>query len=764
MHSDMHRIALVLVSLAGLCSSGHLCSANLDDLDPLAIQPASADEAIELTDTIVARTRLTLADLTPENCSRLAEIFGLVVAATDSLAPTKKQLRTLRDRGADLALLCRQLVKSIESQHQDDEYALETFYRSRGWYLMNGAFTTLRYWQAWIDLRIATIVAEPEERLRKLSAAERGFQLTSLRIHYPRIVYGSWLGMAKVEMERHEYQQAERRISMLNEAIAGSQLSDLQAAVDREFRVLKLMQGEDMLAPAEGGALTAEAAKQLWSEAFVLLERQRKEATGAILAGQRLQRVLQSGFVDDQLLTQLMGYRAQIVGTEIGPIGHLVELEYAFDYQKYNTVVLKYREFLAASQSRYSLDLSRYQYHYAVSLYHIELYEDALSVVEDLRVSDGAAATLEPELSKLQFAIAAKLYLHRADSESKRAYLKSARNLIENTKGSPKTDADQARAWAVLARFEQDADLSREYFSNAEELAGSHSDLVILPRYLKLSELFDEAYRENDTKRLNRLAEQGIDLYGDLPASRRKEPEIAALAVQFESLLKDDPLKLSRKIDRLSEQHRDDEAVQRRLFRARFLLAGRESSGLSEYLRNMNPSDTSLWMQDELYKLIFARDKSGDIAELKDLTEWLIPKYSGRPETYRYLQLLRIRSYMHIEQFDIAFRLATDLVTEFPESGDAWKIYAESAQRSGNDFEADRAWARIAGASVEGSPLWLNSAIKRLELQSYESRDSACRLLNKSAHYIARMDAAQYATLEKWNRQLNCKIDEYKGA
>ncbi len=763
MVSDLRQIVILILSLAGLCSSQQLGAIEVDGLDLPDTQPASAAEAIEATTAIVARARDASHALTSANCATLADAYALVVASTDKLSPTISQLHTLRERGADLAVLCRQVIQAIERRYRDDESALETFYRSRAWYLMNGAIATLRYWQAWIDLSLATMAPNQEERLRMLSAAQRAFQFTSLHVHYPGIVYGSWLGLAKVEIERDEYQKAEQRIRLLEQALSGSTLTDLKMAVDRELRVLKLQQGAETVISPATGQLSEEAANALWDEALILLEKQREEGTGAILAAQRLRAVLQSGFIDDQRLTELMAYREQVVGTDVGLLSHLVELEYAFDYQKYNTVVLKYRDFIASSGATYSLNLSRYQYHYAVSLYHIDLYEDALAVVLELRESAVRAAKLEPALSTLQFAVAGKLFQYRADAESKRAYVESARNVVGRTQGSEENDMTVARAWAVLARFEEDREIALQYFSTAEKYAGSSQDLVTLARYLKLGEQFENAYRENDTEELRTLAERGARVYRELKKSQRNEPAVAALAVQFDALGKEDPVVISRRIDKISQLYPNDESLQRRLFRARLLLAGRIPAGLPGYVGNLASNDTNYWMQDELYRLVVARDRSGDLSGLGQLAEWLIPQFSGRPEVFRYLHLVMIRSFMHAGESELAFQLATDMVNEFPQSGDAWKIYAEAAQQSGNLFEADRAWARIAHASVEGSPLWLDSAINRLELQSYESRDIACRLLTNSAPYISSMDAAQFVTLEKWNRQLQCQINEYEG-
>lgn len=759
----MRNVILVMLCGIFLFASHRLSALDLSETEGLDRPMESAEEAQNVVDALVAGAQHAFESLSPKNCKELADKFGKIISELDRLSPSIQQLQSLRDRSAEMSVLCRKKIRSIEDQHRNDEAALEAFYRSRNWYLLNGAFSTIRYWQAWIDLSLAKQPVEPKERLRLLSSSERAFQQSALRIHYPSIVYGSWMGMARVAIERGVYEEAERRLLLLDQAISANNFPSLQESIDAERRFLEILKGRDSALGPVGGKLSTAEARQLLNEAFILLERQRKEGTGGILAAERVKSVLQSDYLDDQILSQLQGYREEIAGRDIGPIARLIEMEYAFDYEKYNTVVLKYREFLPYLRRYSELNLSGYQYHYAVALYQIELYEDALLAVRKLLKDEGSTSDLLPSLLKLQFASAAKLYSYRADTQSKEAYIASARDLLDRFPASAAKDKVLAQGWTVLAKFEADELLSREYFTRAEGLAGGDSEAIVVSRYARLGERFDQAYLANDSSGLEALAEEGLRTYLALPSSQRKRHALRALKLQFESLVAGDVEQLSRSIDALAKECADEESIQRRLFRARLLLHSRERLGLVRFVADSLANDSRYWKQDEAYKLVLAKDISGDLDGMAELASSLMSMYVDRPDQHRYLKLVQIRSYMHSGKHEQAFHYATDMLANFPESGDAWTIYAETAELNGSYFEADRAWARISSAAAKGSPRWLNASLKRVDLQTYEGSGNPCEVLNSAATYVSNMDAAQYAASVKLNRQYACQNNKLEG-
>lgn len=95
----------------------------------------------------------------------------------------------------------RAKVRDLEEATGEDEAALEALYRSDLWYEINHALSAFGYWRAWALLGVAQ--ARPAaERMQLLHRAEAGFKATSVRILYPGLVQGSWLGLGYVELAR----------------------------------------------------------------------------------------------------------------------------------------------------------------------------------------------------------------------------------------------------------------------------------------------------------------------------------------------------------------------------------------------------------------------------------------------------------------------------------------------------------------------------------------------------------------------------------
>ena len=132
-------------------------------------------------------------------CSPLADRFGELVNQTREGDALYDQLLAVRNLGETLHDSCREGIRALEGEAGEDEAALEALYRSEDWYEVNRALATLRYWQAWLDLSLGQVNPDEKARVTDLSRARRGFEAASLRILYPGLVYGSWLGLSYVD-------------------------------------------------------------------------------------------------------------------------------------------------------------------------------------------------------------------------------------------------------------------------------------------------------------------------------------------------------------------------------------------------------------------------------------------------------------------------------------------------------------------------------------------------------------------------------------
>ena len=107
------------------------------------------------------------------------------------------------------------------------------------------------------------------------------------------------------------------------------------------------------------------------------------------------------------------------------------------------------------------------------------------------------------------------------------------------------------------------------------------------------------------------------------------------------------------------------------------------------------------------------------------------------------------------------------MIVDFPDSGNAWLAYAESAEQLQRWFEAERAWAKITRGQVEGSTRWRDAMARRslalIAQYDAEGRDAKkdtaglCKVLHKSRLYRHLMSAEQQLKLEKSMNKWGCQ-------
>jgi hypothetical protein len=204
-----------------------------------------------------ARVRDEAAQWRPAEFRAASDAYGRLVEAARELRGAPPALAELRAAGDRFHVACRERFRALEAASGEDEAALEALYRSEQWHDINYALAAIRYWQAWVDLAIAGGAPSDELRLPALSRAERGFQATAVRILFPGLVYGSWLGMAWVERARGDDTAAEQRLQRLGMALTADPGNPLAEVVQAELAVLRARRGE---VQAGGGGLRAAGA------------------------------------------------------------------------------------------------------------------------------------------------------------------------------------------------------------------------------------------------------------------------------------------------------------------------------------------------------------------------------------------------------------------------------------------------------------------------------------------------------------------------
>lgn len=204
----------------------------------------------------------------------------------------------------------------------------------------------------------------------------------------------------------------------------------------------------------------------------------------------------------------------------------------------------------------------------------------------------------------------------------------------------------------------------------------------------------------------------------DLPKPQRREPWQRALALQMRAVLGEDPVQILAAIDAMLAESATDTRVRPVLLwaRLRVLAAIRDNAGLIAMAEQIAARGSDAEGERQFYQFLLELERKKQFALVAPLAEYFAPALTGQGSDQRQLGLLRIRTAAALGDAAGAFAIARDLVQTFPNSGDAWRAYAEVAERAGRKFEADRAWARIAAATPVGSPPWRDAMLHRLTL------------------------------------------------
>jgi hypothetical protein len=676
--------------------------------------------------------------------SERADAFGkLVSAARDAMAAAPAQQR-LRELGDELHAACRARIRALEAATGEDEAKLEDLYRSQQWYEINYALAAVRYWQAWIDLALAGTAADDAARVPALSRAERGFQSTAVRILYPGLVYGSWLGMAYVERARGDDAAAQKRLELLAGALATDPDNPLAKLVADELALLAVRRGEAVSPlPAGKGKLEPALARRLQEEAFALLEERRSEGIAALEAAERLRRLIDAGYLDDALLARMLAWRDELVGRDLGTVGLLLDAEYAAAHEQYETTVLKYREFAAKGGFELPINTAAFRYNYAVALHRLGYEREALEVAMPLREDRDVG----PAARKLVFLAAERRNREQPGAANRAALTRAASEFL----ASSPDDEDAAFAHLALAGGGDAA--ARTHLAAARRDARTRAAVEGVRLDAAVAAFTDAAAR-NDLAARASAARAALAAIDALPRAERRTLPLRVLALQLRVAAGTCDERIPDELQELREAAGADPALVRVLvWTALRALSG---EALLAHVAAL-PQPPAAAEADELVAFLQEREQARDYTTLAAVAERAVPVFATQPDVARQLVLMRHRALTALGRDAEAFAIALGLVQSYPDSGDAWFAYASSAERSGDIFAADRGWARIAAATPEGSDRWLDATLRRVALLSRTAGAQAahCDLLARADLYRERMNAAlgrQLAQLERENR------------
>jgi len=751
-----------------------------EELSALLVQSSQISGSVQskaLLDQIQRSLAVDLASLQPQDFVDVADAYGKLVAGEQERGGSRADFEYLLERGEGFYQRCRAKVRDLEQATGDREAALETLYRSDLWHDINYALSAFNYWRAWSKLGLAHSYQGQSEQVTWLNQAEHGFQSSSVRILYPGIVYGSWLGMAYTALAKGDEALAEQRLRRLVLALANDRENPARLQAETELTLLAIRKGElPSLPPMSAEPLTPTTARVYQDQALMLLQRERDSHSGAIEAAARLKRVIELGYLNDALLSRILAYRDEIAGHDIGLLSLYIDSEYGYAWQHYDTAVLKYQAFRQQGGLDLGVNVRVLQYHYAVALLKIQLARDALQEVEQLQHQTDLPEPVAQALPKLKFLIAQALYQRRDNRANRQRALAEAKYFLRS---SP-SDVDVGRAHLMIAQLSNDPATVKQHLRAARQdkkLKGS----VALTQIQRAISAFNRAVVQDEIGAQRDEAEKVLVALGDLPRSKRKQAWFKAVSLQMRTVLAvEDADKLAEvlaAIDNMyvaaqakpdDKKHALDQRIRRVLFwtQLRALDQYQQGRDLPAFIAGLARQAANAMAQKEVYQFLLAKELRHNYAQIIELGDVFYPALVGQPQDQRQLRLLQIRAATALGQHQHGHAIAQQLIADFPDSGNAWMAYATSAEQLGRWFEAERAWAKITRGQVAGSPRWRAAMARRSVALAGQFKDvdggakdvaGLCKVLAQTTVYRHLLNQSEQRTLDQSVEEWGCQ-------
>ena len=717
---------LLLIFITPVLMTTELHAQSLKSLEQASKNLSSAKNAVNLSNQLQQQLARNLKSLTPHDFVVAADTYGNLVAGAREQGGGRTEFQHLLKRGEGLYQRCREKIRNLEQATQEREAALEQLYRSDLWHDINYALSASVYWKAWAMLGLAHGYSGNKQQVKWLNKAERGFQGTSVRILYPGIVYGSWLGMAYVAQARGDDSLAEQRFKRLAQSLDSENAT--RKIAESELNLLAMRKGAlgGKLPKISGEPLTPATARLYQEQAFMLLERRKKTKSGGYDAAKRLKMVIEQGYLDNALLNRILAYRDEIAGRDIGTLSLYIDSEFAYATKQYSTAVLKYQDFRKQGGLKLPINTNMLQYHYAVALLKIKLAREAYVEVESLQRKKQLRSSLVKALPKLKFLAAKALYERRDTKDNRKRILAAAENFL---RANPK-DKGAGSAHLLIAQLSEDTKKSAYHLKLAKKnrnLKGS----AALTQMQRAISTFNKAVSSNNAALQEKQAKRILAALAGLSRSKRKAPWFKAVSLQMQTVLKQDAAGILAKIEAMYAAEKAKPGnkkfalslqVRRVLLwtKLRALDAKPGGKALLSFIKGLNKTTIDSMTQKEIFLLIRDKEKQKEFEQALALSHAILPLLENQDQ--RQMRLMQVRTSLALGKNEQAYRIAKQLTVDYPGSGDAWVAYAENAEHTAHWFEAERAWAKISKGQAEGSPHWRKAMLKRIDLLAAENR------------------------------------------
>ena len=663
---------------------------------------------------------------------------GEYVAVAHELGPIIDELRqatVTRDRLIKIHNLCNKMrdrvelrVRQAESDAGEQEAALESLYRSQVWDDLSFSLAAFPYWRAWIDLEIARLNPDRAELTKDLLPARKGFRAASMQLFRPGLVYGGWLGMGYIEMEEGRQKRALAIFENLEQALAKEPDHPIREAVLLELRLLEARQGR-VKSVRKDRVVDDNEAAILKAEAFALLQQHRKTGGRPMDAAERLKAVIESGRIDNQMLSDMMHFRQELSGVNVGAYTDLAGAEFAMEFEHFYQAMQKYESFFNYVIAPPGLNLSNYRYRWALAAYKAGINQPAVTILEKLIRAKDLDPALDKAAAKLLYAVYAARERSGGSSTNRKALRTAAQRFIRKNPDDP--SADSARL--MMAQTASNATTALKTLGQVRSPRKLKGDVERTAFHVIGREFSRKIRRRKDAAAIG-LAKQGIQAWAKLPKIDRKEQFNLAVLIEMRALVDDNPENVLNSLDNIENKAKEKGNelsldVRRALVWSRLKLFDRLSNSerAMEYVRRLSGEGIPSWQLEYLYPWISDRK---DAAERYALIRMVRPAVKDQPEMDRRFRAMMIETLLEQDEVQPAYDEALDFAKIHPTSGDAWKLLANASEASEQPFEADRAWTVITDKAVPTMTIWWEGMLSRVRIRNHSTRpEAACPLL-----------------------------------
>ena len=698
----------------------------------IGVSPLSVAATDPLAETQKLLDQLKLQP-EPKEFARVANDVGPFIDGVRQADPGVGKLKKLRGLLGEMRGQTEKRLASIENESQNSEAALERLYRSQDWDDLSFALAAFPYWRAWMDLEIAKTIEDEGLKTQALLPARKGFRAASMQLFRPGLVYGGWLGLGYVEMEEGHHARAKQIFESLENALATEEDSPIRQAVSLELRLLEARTGE--VRPTKiGRKIDANEAKILRIEAFALLQESRKTGGRPTTAAERLRALIEAGYLDQSLLSDMMVYAQEIAGVNVGPWTDLAGGEFALQYDHFYNAMQKYEAFFRAVNPPPGLDLDHYRYRWALAAYKAEIYQPAVDILEKLQRKKDLSDELDKATAKLLYAV----YAAREASGGSIANRKSLRVAAQRYVSKSPDDKDADAARLMIAQTSSNASTALQSL-NAIKSSSKLSGDVERTAYQIIARDFSAKIARNQTKLAVGLAKKGIAAFQKLPKADKADTFNFAIVLQMRALADPNPEEVLKALDFIEKKDHSNLDIRKALIWSRLQLYNRlgDRTKVTDYVRSLAADGVPSWQMEFLYPWVADLE---DIPWQLELARFLHPAVKNQPDMDRRLWVLIIKDLMETGENAAAYDEALAFSKAHPASGDAWQLLGQTAELTERPFEADRAWQVITDKAVPTMAIWWDGMLSRVRIRTQSTRpEEACPLIaemTKSAEFV----------------------------